>query len=136
MALFNTRGTIKAEKGTKNQMYLYLDFLLATYPCPISIRPPLLMADIHLSPGIPFAINQRGWMVDTPVIRFTKLRVCSAHCARWNLKTMVMIKYDNVDDDHVDDNLDTDLDDHLDDNVDDDLDDDASPTFQLSLPLQ
>ena len=34
-----------------------------------------------------------------------------------------MIKYDNVDDDHVDDNLDTDLDD----NVDDDLDDDASP---------
>ena len=66
------------------------------------------------------------------MIRFAKLRVCSAHCAQWNLKTMVMIKYDNVDDDHVDDNLD----DHLDDNVDDDLNDDASLTFQLSLPLQ
>ena len=70
--------------------------------------------------------------MDTPVIRFAKLRVCSAHCVRWNLKTMVMIKYDNVDDD----NLDTDLDEHLDDNVDDDLYDDASLTFQLSLPLQ
>ena len=69
--------------------------------------------------------------MDTPVIRFAKLRPgCTMHifCIRWNLKTMVMIKYDNVDDDHVDDNLD--------DNVDDDLNDDASLTFQLSLPLQ
>ena len=50
-------------------------FLLVTYSWPISIRPPLLMADIHLSQRIPFAINQRegDWLVDTPVIRFSAM---------------------------------------------------------------
>ena len=52
-------------------------FLLATYSRPISIRPPLLMADIHLSRRIPSPrLTREGdWWVGTLVIRLSAPRI-------------------------------------------------------------